>query len=121
MRDYLLGPASEIPEGGRKLVQCGHAEIGVFRHRGELFAWHNSCPHRQGPVCQGRIYKRVVEPVDANGEVRMLQYDEERSHLVCPWHGYEFDLTTGRTVALEGLHLRKAELRIEEGDLYVRV
>src|ERR671917_265157 len=29
VRDYLIGLAGDIPEGGRKLVQCGHAEIGV--------------------------------------------------------------------------------------------
>lgn len=119
MGEYRVGSASEIPDGGRKVVQCGQFEIGIFRIRGDLVAWHNSCPHRQGPICQGRIYQRVVEPVDEKGEVRMLQYDEEHLHLVCPWHGYEFDLATGRNAAVRSMGLRKATLRQDGDELYV--
>lgn len=118
MAEFLVGPESEIPDGGRKVVACGEAEIGIFRVKGQLHAWHNSCPHRQGPICQGRIYPRVIEPVDENGEVRTLAYDEADQHLVCPWHGYEFNLETGRSPGGRG-RLRKAQLKLDEGQVYV--
>lgn len=119
MTDYLVGRADAIAEGGRKVVLCGRREIGIFRIAGSLHAWHNMCPHRQGPICQGKIYPRVVEPVDEDGEVRLLQYDETRMQIACPWHGYEFDLVTGRCQGYDRLGLRRAELREENGDLYV--
>ena len=99
-RSYLVGKRDEFSEGGRKVISCDGAEIGVFMVDGDLFAWHNECPHRFGPVCQGRLYKRVLEPVDGDGKVRALAYDEGVTNIVCSWHGYEFDLKTG---AIRGL------------------
>ena len=119
MAEYRVGAEADIPEGGRKVVQCGDVEIGIFRLKGQLHAWHNQCPHRQGPVCQGRLYNRVLEPVDEIGKVRTLQYDEEQLHLVCPWHGYEFNLATGRNAASKTLRLRPAKLRIDGGEVHV--
>lgn len=119
MAEYLVGRAEDIADGGRKVVQCGEREIGIFRVKGELRAWHNSCPHRQGPICQGHIYPRVIEPVDEKGEVRTLQYDESSMHLVCPWHGYEFNLETGKNPGFARMGLRPAELKVSEGELYV--
>jgi nitrite reductase/ring-hydroxylating ferredoxin subunit len=117
--DYHIGTTDEIAEGGRKVVRCGEEEVGVFRVRGDLVAWLNRCPHRQGPVCQGRIYSRVVEPVADDGTVRLLAYDEDRPHLVCPWHGYEFDLATGRSGGGGRLKLRRVELKVVGADVYV--
>lgn len=119
MAEYLVGDVDEIPEGGRKIVQCGDREIGIFRIKGALHAWHNSCPHRQGPVCQGHIYARVVEPLDEAGKVGLLQYDENEQHVVCPWHGYEFNLETGRCNGLERMKLFRAELKTVGKELYV--
>ena len=115
---FVVGPEAEIPEGGRKVVRCGEREIGIFRVKGELHAWHNRCPHRQGPVCQGRIFPRVVEPVDGEQNTRMLQYDETAMHLARPWHGYEFNVETGRDIT--GRYgLRRVNLTIESETVYV--
>ncbi len=119
MTEYLVCNEADIAEGRRKVVQCGHREIGIFRIKGQLHAWHNSCPHRQGPICQGHIYPRVVEPVDKQGQVRLLQYDEADQHLVCPWHGYEFNLETGRCNGTDRLKLFPAKITVRDGALYV--
>jgi nitrite reductase/ring-hydroxylating ferredoxin subunit len=58
MRSYPVGRVEEFAEGSRKVVSCDGTEIGVFKIGGELVAWYNQCSHRQGPVCQGRIYQR---------------------------------------------------------------
>ncbi|WP_334194180.1 Rieske (2Fe-2S) protein [Pararhodobacter sp.] len=121
MREFLVGPAEAIAEGGRLVVDCDGVEVGVFRLKGRLVAWHNLCPHRQGPVCQGRIYARVVEPVAPDGTTRLLAYDETEKHVVCPWHGYEFDLETGRCQGRDAMRLRPAKLREDGGVVYVSV
>src|SRR5258705_13263236 len=81
MRSYPVGRIEEFTEGSRKVVSCDATEIGVFKIDGEFVAWYNQCSHRQGPVCQGRIYKRVIEPVDAEQRTRMLAFDENETHI----------------------------------------
>ena len=120
MTEFRIGPADQIPEGGRLVVDCDGTEVGVFRVKGTLHAWHNTCPHRQGPICQGRLYAQVIEPVAADGTTRLLAYDEDVQHIVCPWHGYEFDLQTGRCQGRPTQRLRPAKLREEAGIVYVR-
>ncbi len=87
-------PSDELKDGDRRVMSCDGTEVGVFKVDGQLVAWHNECPHRSGPVCQGRMYKRVLEPIDGDGHVRALAYDEHVTNIVCSWHGYEFDLKT---------------------------
>ena len=40
------------------------AQIGVFHVDRTFYAWRNDCPHQGGPVCQGRLMKRVEERLD---------------------------------------------------------
>jgi nitrite reductase/ring-hydroxylating ferredoxin subunit len=42
-------------------------------------------------------------------------------HLVCPWHGWEYDLTTGENVADRRLLLRRYPVLIRNGDVYLVV
>ncbi len=63
MPEFSAGKVTDYADGDRKVVDCGESEVGVFKVDGEFYAWHNRCAHRAGPVCQGRIMKRVIEPV----------------------------------------------------------
>jgi nitrite reductase (NADH) small subunit len=121
MKSYMVGRVGELADGDRKVISCDGTEIGVFMVDGQLVAWYNRCAHRGGPVCQGRIYHKVIEPVDADGKTRMLQHDPERKNIVCPWHGWEFDLRTGHHPAGERFALRQAKLEVADGHVYVVV
>jgi nitrite reductase/ring-hydroxylating ferredoxin subunit len=119
MPEYSVGSLAEFAEGDRRVVKCGEAEIGVFRIDGQFYAWHNSCGHLGGPVCQGRIMRKVIEPVDGENRVRALEYDATELHIVCPWHGYEFSIRTGRHPGHSHLRLRKATVKLRDGEVYV--
>jgi len=119
MTEYRVGRLDELKEGGRLLLKCGDAEIGVFLIEGEVYAWHNECAHRGGPVCQGRVMRRVIEPVERDGTVRTLGYHGADVHLVCPWHGYEYNIRTGEHPGHAGLKLRKANVSVRSGEIYV--
>lgn len=121
MAEYPAGLVSDYVEGDRKIIECGETQVGVFFLGGEFFAWHNRCAHLGGPVCQGRIMKRVLEPVDADHCVREFDYDETEMNIVCPWHGYEFSIRTGKHPANARYGLRKAALTIRDGAVYVDV
>ena len=120
-KSYLVCRADELNDGDRRVVSCDGVEVGVFKVDGQFVAWHNVCPHREGPVCQGRIYQRVLEPIAGDGTVRALAYDESVTNIVCSWHGYEFDLKTGINQGSDKFRLRKAKLEEKDGNIYVVV
>ena len=66
------------------------------------------------------IWKRI-EPVASDKTTRSQAYDEAESHIVCPWHGYEFSIRSGFHQGNSRVRLRKAELAIRDGEIYVSV
>ena len=61
---------TEMPEGSGKLVEAGGKKIALFNAGGKFYAIDNTCKHRGGPLADGTI-------------------------ITCPWHGWEYDITTG--------------------------
>ena len=121
MPEVSAGKVTDYAEGDRKVVDCGESEVGIFRIDGEFFAWHNRCAHRAGPICQGRIMKRVIEPVADDRTIRAQQYDPTETNIVCPWHGYEYDIRTGVHPGNPKARLRKIKVAVESGDVVISV
>jgi nitrite reductase/ring-hydroxylating ferredoxin subunit len=65
----------------------------VFNVKGAFYALRNQCPHQLGPLCLGRVRGTLLP--SKPGEYIWGREDEI---LVCPWHGWEFDITTGQAV-----------------------
>jgi nitrite reductase (NADH) small subunit len=75
---FNLGPLERIPLGEGREFSIGDKEIAVFRTReGRVHALDAKCPHRDGPLADGLTGGGLV---------------------VCPYHAYKFELTTGRAV-----------------------
>ena len=91
----FVGAGDKVPEGGRLVVDVGETTIGIFRTTGRLYAYLNKCAHQGGPVCQGKIIPRVDEVIEPGGESRGFAFDEADLHIVCPWHGFEYNIQTG--------------------------
>ena len=121
MKSYVVGRLDEFTDGSRKVISCDGTEVGVFKVDGELVAWHNQCAHLQGPVCQGRIYSRVEEPLDHNGHTRMLQYNDKEKHIVCPWHSWEYKIETGECAGNPRIKLQRFNVTERDGSVYVIV
>jgi nitrite reductase/ring-hydroxylating ferredoxin subunit len=121
MAEYMAGKVADYADGDRKVVECGEFEVGVFRIGEQFYGWHNRCAHRAGPICQGRIMKRVLEPVAEDRTIRAQAYDDSEVNIVCPWHGYEYSIKTGAHQGNPRIRLRKAEISIRDGEVYVRV
>jgi nitrite reductase/ring-hydroxylating ferredoxin subunit len=69
--------AAEIPAGTIKEFAVGATAIALANVGGRFYAISNTCLHRGGPLGQGILDGGVVS---------------------CPWHGWQFDVTTGKTV-----------------------
>jgi nitrite reductase/ring-hydroxylating ferredoxin subunit len=92
MARYVVGRAADLPPGSRRIVTAGSRSIGVFNIRGRFYALRNRCPHQGAPLCQGRI-KGTTLP----GRPYEYLYGREDEIIQCPWHGWEFEIATGRT------------------------
>ena len=92
MGRHIVGTVGEIPAGGRKIVAIAGIELGIFNIDGRYYAIRNVCPHRGAPLCLGRITGKVTG--DVGGSYR---YDDPGTIIRCPWHGWEFDITTGES------------------------
>lgn len=107
---YVVARADEISDGSRTVVEVGGREVGVFKVRGEFFALLNRCPHLGGPLCKGQLLNPVVS--SGPGDVRMGEDDL----ITCPWHGWEFDIRTGRSYCNpEHLRSRRFPVGVEPG------
>jgi nitrite reductase/ring-hydroxylating ferredoxin subunit len=120
-----VGASRDVPERGRLVVEittaAGAVTLGVFRFAGRLYAWENVCAHQGGPACQGRIVQRVRERLDDERRSLGLRFDEDSMHIVCPWHGYEYDVTTGRHPGVPGASLRSFPVDEAGGRIRVTV
>jgi nitrite reductase/ring-hydroxylating ferredoxin subunit len=90
---HVVARTDEIGPGKSKLITVKGRDIGVFNVKGEYFAMANRCPHQGGPLCRGKIIGLAESAMP--GEYRLVRQGEM---VRCPWHGWEFDLATGRSV-----------------------
>jgi nitrite reductase (NADH) small subunit len=96
-----LTTQSELPATNQaKEFRCGGKEICVANVDGTYSAIDNICLHRGGPLGDGVIL---------NGNV------------VCPWHGWEWDPTTGQAVHNANAKLAVYPLKIENGDVLIEI
>ncbi len=91
---------SELQPGQAKTIAAGDREIAVFNVEGKFFAIDNHCPHRGGPLADGVV---------------------EGNNVVCPWHGWRFDLTTGVSPVVKTASVEKFEVVVEGDDVKVKV
>jgi nitrite reductase (NADH) small subunit len=95
---HIVGIVSELPPGSVRIVEVGNPQgIGVFNVNGTYYALKNVCPHQGGPLCRGPV-TGTTRPVEIEGEAPGLQWDREGEIVRCPWHRWEFEIATGRTV-----------------------
>lgn len=113
--------SDEIPEQGRLVVDIGDATIGIFRVEGRLYAYHNTCPHQGGPVCQGLVTPAVTEVLTPDQCATGYAFDEADMRIVCPWHGYEFSIKTGSHPGAPTVRLDAVPVSEENGVVHVEL
>jgi nitrite reductase/ring-hydroxylating ferredoxin subunit len=92
MARYVVARAADIPPGGNKVITINGREIVVFHLNGEFFALLNRCPHGGAPLDKAVCVAHLSS--DEPGEYRRTRVGEI---LRCGWHGWEFDVRTGRS------------------------
>lgn len=113
-QEWPVAQLSEIPVGARKIVEVNGRSIGVFNVQGTFVAALNVCPHELAPVCLGQVRGTTLESMP--GE---YHWGREGEILACPWHGWEFDLLTGRALADKRRRLRLFPVTVREDTVYI--
>jgi len=92
MPRHVVAKATELPPGSRKLVRVAGRDIVIFNIKGELFALSDRCPHKGGSLSRGKLTGLVESRAPGT-----YHYSRVGEVLRCPWHGWEFDVRTGRS------------------------
>jgi nitrite reductase/ring-hydroxylating ferredoxin subunit len=81
-------------------VIAGGTAICVANVDGEYRAVSNTCPHAGGPLGEGRLSDNL---------------------LVCPYHGWSFDMTSGKCQTNESSSIEVFEVQIKADAVCVRL
>ena len=94
-----IAPASELPNGERLYLEVEGKAIVIFNIAEQLFAIGDICTHDDGPLGDG---------------------DLEGFNIVCPRHGAEFDVKTGKAVQLPAVvDIPAYPVQVREGTIYL--
>jgi nitrite reductase (NADH) small subunit len=88
----------DLPREG-EVCEMYEGRLCVARLNGQITVMDNICPHQEGPLGQGMI---------------------ENGRVVCPYHGWAFDLKTGAELENPNEHVRIFESIVQDGSLMVR-
>ena len=87
VRSLSLGSMRDLAGRLPMVVELGDRRFRVVSMGGQLFAHDTLCPHLGGPLHETPL---------------------EGCEIVCPWHGYRFDVRTGQSTDGNNLRLRPA-------------
>ena len=90
--DILEGRSAEIVAEGRVFA--------VFNVGGKFYVLDGMCPHAGGPLGQGTLQGCIV---------------------TCPWHGWQFDVTTGQHQLSDGICQPGFEADVVDGMVVIRI
>ena len=94
-----IAPASELPNGERLFVELGDHPIVIFNIAGHFFAIGDVCSHDDGPLGDGVL---------------------EDHNIVCPRHGAEFDVRTGKAMSMPAaVDIPAYPVQIRDGTIFV--
>jgi len=89
---------SEIPEKRARIASVAGERVAVFRYDGRISAVSNVCQHQNGPLGEGKII---------------------RGCITCPWHGYQYEPSTGASPAPFNERVPTFRVRVRDGRVLV--
>lgn len=90
---------ADLPVGRAKSCAIPGRTIALYHTPHGFFATDNTCPHRGGPLGEGDLLG---------------------NEIVCPWHFWSFDVTTGEDCVDPYLRIVTHEVKVEGDRVLVR-
>jgi nitrite reductase/ring-hydroxylating ferredoxin subunit len=95
-----VAKATDVAPGQIREIQVQGTTIAVANVGGQFHAINNTCLHRGGPLGQGSLQGTVV---------------------TCPWHGWTFDVTSGRITHNQAGGVARYPVELRGEDVYVDI
>lgn len=101
MADFeRVADVKDIPMGESLVIEQGGISVAIFNISGNFHAMNGLCPHQGGPLGEGLVDGHIV---------------------TCPWHGWQFDITTGESPLSSTVTQPCYELKVEGDDILLKL
>lgn len=91
---------ADMKPGEGKAIELNGTKIALFNLNGQFYAIQSECPHRGGPLAEGSL--------------------DEDGVVICPWHGYSFDVKTGNPYGFP-YGIKTFPVKVESGKVFIEV
>lgn len=113
MVEVRVGSVEELRRAGCRIVDVDGRRVGIISVGDEFFAVSDRCPHMGASMCTGALSGTFLPAAPPE-----LVYGMDERVLRCPWHGWEFDLESGRSLLEpERFGLRTYRVTQDGGDV----
>ncbi|WP_436348960.1 Rieske (2Fe-2S) protein [Natronorubrum sp. FCH18a] len=117
--EHIVGKHDEIKDNERILVELEGREIAVFKIDGKYHAYTNWCPHQGGPLCEGELSGTTETTYDKKEMSYEVEWVKENQVVVCPWHGWEFDVVSGESCHQPVKTIPTHPVQVKDGNIIV--
>lgn len=94
-----IATVDEVPEGKGLTVTADGKQIALFKLEGCIYAIEGTCPHLGGPLGEGSLDENLV---------------------TCPWHGWQFDVKTGKCENMPGECVACCPIEVVGNDVFLK-
>lgn len=106
-----VGTAEELRQEGCRVVEVRGRPVGVISTEDGFFAVFDRCPHMGAAMTRG-----TVSGTFQAAAPHELVYGQHDRVIRCPWHGWEFDLESGRSLLEpDRVGLKTYPVTVEDG------
>ena len=114
---YVVCGVDELKPGGMLPFSIRTRRLVVLRtEEGNYTALSDLCPHEGASLATGALERKWSAKDLVSG------YEQDRSHavVICPWHNFEFDISTGRSICEPNrMRLPIYEVAVEQDQVVV--
>jgi nitrite reductase/ring-hydroxylating ferredoxin subunit len=107
---------ADVKIGAPKIVTLGRMSVGIFLLEDSYAALLNICPHRAGQLCQGPVCGTTKRTDKAE-----FIYERAGELVRCAWHGWEFEIKTGKCLVDDKLTARTFPVHVDGDNIYLEM
>ncbi|MBZ9706750.1 Rieske (2Fe-2S) protein [Mesorhizobium sp. B2-1-8] len=107
---------AEVTTERPKIVTFGRISVGIFELHDGYAALLNICPHRAGQLCEGPVCGTTRQTNKTE-----FVYERAGELVRCAWHGWEFEIRSGKCLVDDRLKARTFPVHRDGEDLYVEL
>ncbi|HCM42011.1 MAG TPA: nitrite reductase (NAD(P)H) small subunit [Candidatus Omnitrophica bacterium] len=95
-----VAASKDVPTNTGLAVEVEDQAVALYKVDGQVYAIEGVCPHAGGPLAEGSL----------NGCLAM-----------CPWHGWEFDVKTGKCDFNPEIAVKTYPVKEEKGEIFIKI